>query len=91
MKKSDIASHVASLTSLSKAAGTVAVNAVFTAIADTHPKGETITVTGFGTFTTRMRPRTRRTLSAHRRTDRCPDPDRPVVQVGEDPLRDAAA
>ena len=56
MKKSDIASRVASLTSLSKAAGTVAVNAVFTAIADTQPKGETITVTGFGTFTTRMRP-----------------------------------
>ena len=56
MKKSDIASHVASDASLSRAAADAAVNAVFTAITDALAKGETVTITGFGTFSTRARP-----------------------------------
>ena len=56
MKKSDIASRVANETSLSRAAADAAVNAVFTAITDELAKGETATITGFGTFSTRIRP-----------------------------------
>ena len=56
MKKSDIASHVASHASLSRAAADAAVNAVFTAITDALAEGESVTITGFGTFSTRARP-----------------------------------
>ena len=55
MKKSDIASHVASHTSLSGAAAGAAVDAVFTALTDALAKGETVTITGFGTFATKTR------------------------------------
>ena len=55
MKRSDITSHVASQASLSKAAADAAVNAVFTAITGALAKGETVTITGFGTFSTRAR------------------------------------
>lgn len=55
MKKSDIASHVASHTSLSWVVTDPASNAVFTAITDTLAKGETVAITGFRQFTTRTR------------------------------------
>ena len=56
MKKSDIASRVANETSLSRAAADAAVNTVFTAITDALAGGEAVTITGFGTFSTRTRP-----------------------------------
>ena len=56
MKKSEFASHVASRTSLTRAAAEAAVNAVLTTIADTLAKGDTVTIAGFGTFSTRTRP-----------------------------------
>ena len=55
MKKPHIAPHVASHTSLSSAAADATVNAVFTAITDALAKGETVTITGFGTFATKTR------------------------------------
>ena len=55
MKKSDIASHVASHTLLSRATADAAVNALFTAIADAFTKGETVTITGFGTVAAKTR------------------------------------
>ena len=56
MKKSDISSHVASQASLSKAAADTAVNAVFSAISDALARGESVTIAGFGTFSTKSRP-----------------------------------
>ena len=56
MKRSDIASHVASHASLSRAAADAVVSAVFTAITGAPAEGETVTITGFGTFSTRARP-----------------------------------
>ena len=56
MKKSDIAAHVANQVSLPKAAADSAVNAVFGAISDALSKEETVTIAGFGTFSTRRRP-----------------------------------
>ena len=56
MKKSDISSHVASQASLSKASADAAVSAVFAAISDALSREETVTIAGFGTFSTKRRP-----------------------------------
>ena len=56
MKKSDISSHVASQASVSKAAADTAVNAVFSAITDALAREESVTIAGFGTFSTKRRP-----------------------------------
>ena len=56
MKKSDLASHVATQASLSKAAADGAVTAVFTAISDALAREEAVTIAGFGTFSTKRRP-----------------------------------
>ena len=56
MKKSDISSHVAGQASLSKADADSAVNAVFSAISDALAREETVTIAGFGTFSTKRRP-----------------------------------
>ena len=55
MNKSDIASRVANQTSLSKAQANAAVNAAFEAIQDALVTGNTVTLIGFGTFSTRVR------------------------------------
>lgn len=56
MKKSDLASHVATQASLSKAAAEGAVSAVFAAISDALAREEAVTIAGFGTFSTKRRP-----------------------------------
>ena len=56
MNKSQFASHVARRTSLTRAGAEAAVNAVLTTITDTLAKGDTVTIAGFGTFSTRTRP-----------------------------------
>ena len=56
LKKSDVVSHVASSASLSKAESVAAVDAVFEAIQDCLAKGESVVITGFGTFSTTSRP-----------------------------------
>ena len=56
MKKSEFASHIASRTSLTRAGAEAAVNAVLTTVTDTLAKGDTVTIAGFGTFSTRTRP-----------------------------------
>ena len=56
MKKSDLASHVATQASLSKVAADGAVSAVFAAISDALAREEAVTIAGFGTFSTRRRP-----------------------------------
>ena len=56
MKKSDISSHVASQASLPKASADAAVSAVFGAITDALAREETVTIAGFGTFSTKRRP-----------------------------------
>ena len=55
MNKSDLSSHVASQASLSKAAADNVVNSVFSAISDALAKGETVAISGFGTFATKAR------------------------------------
>ena len=55
MNKSAIASHVTAPASLDKATADHAVSAVFSAIADALARGETVTIAGFGAFTTRTR------------------------------------
>ena len=55
MKKSDLSSHVATQASLSKAAADSAVTAVFAAISDALAREETVTIAGFGTFSTKRR------------------------------------
>lgn len=55
MTKSELSTHVAAQASLTKASADAAVNAVFSAITDALANGETVTLTGFGTFTVRSR------------------------------------
>ena len=55
MNKSELSARVADAASLSRTQAASAVNAVFLAIADALARGETVTVAGFGTFTTRRR------------------------------------
>ena len=55
MNNRQLAAHVAAKTSLSKSHA-AAVSAVFSAIADALAGGETVTIAGFGAFSTRSRP-----------------------------------
>ena len=55
MKKSDIAAHVATQVSLSKSAADAAVGAVFGAISDALAREESVSIAGFGTFSTKRR------------------------------------
>ena len=55
MTRSELCARVAAATSLSKADAAAAVGALFSAIADALARGETVTVAGFGRFTTRDR------------------------------------
>ena len=51
MKKSELASHVAAQSSLSKAQAERVVDAVFSAIGEALASGESVVIPGFGTFT----------------------------------------
>ena len=55
MTKSELTAKVAAQASLSTAAADRAVSAVFSAIGDALANGESVTLTGFGTFSTRRR------------------------------------
>ena len=54
-KKSDLASHVATEASLSKAQAAAVVDAVFSATIDVLTRDESVVIPGFGTFTTKTR------------------------------------
>ncbi|MCY4489820.1 MAG: HU family DNA-binding protein [Deltaproteobacteria bacterium] len=56
MKKSDLAAQVARRAPLTKAQAKSAVNAVFEVILDALANGETVSVTGFGRFSTKSPP-----------------------------------
>ena len=56
MKKSDLATRVATRTSLSGQEADSAVNAMLAAIADALANGETVTLARFGAFSTKTRP-----------------------------------
>ncbi len=56
MNKRELAAQVAAGTSLSKSDADAAVSAVFSVIADALAGGETVTIAGFGAFSTRSRP-----------------------------------
>ena len=56
MNKRELAAQVAASTSLSQSDADAAVSAVFSAIADALAGGETVTIAGFGAFSTRSRP-----------------------------------
>ena len=56
MRKADIAAQVAGRASLTKAQAKSAVNAVFEVIRDALANGDTVSVTGFGRFSTKSRP-----------------------------------
>ena len=53
MNKGDIVSRVASRASLSKEKAAAAVDGVFEVIRDALSQGESVTLTGFGTFSVR--------------------------------------
>ena len=55
MKKSELAAHVATRTSLSRTQADAAVDAVFSAIGEALAGGESVTIAGFGTFATTER------------------------------------
>ena len=55
MTKSELSTQVAAQASLTKASADAAVNAVFSAITDALANGETVALTGFGTFSVRPR------------------------------------
>ena len=55
MKKSDLASHVATQAALSKAQAHSAVDALFSAITEALARDESVVIPGFGTFTTKTR------------------------------------
>ena len=56
MRKSDIAAQVAGRAPLTKAQAKSAVNAVFEVIRDALANGDTVSVIGFGRFSTKSRP-----------------------------------
>ena len=56
MRKADIAAEVAGRASLTKAQAKSAVNAVFEVIRDALANGDTVSVTGFGRFSTKSQP-----------------------------------
>ena len=56
MNKTDLASSVATRTSITKATADSAVAAVFATIAEALTRGEKVSIAGFGTFATRSRP-----------------------------------
>ena len=55
MTRSALCSRVAAATSLSKADADVAAGAIFSSITDALARGETVTIAGFGKFTTQDR------------------------------------
>ena len=55
MNRSELGSNIAAGTSLSTPDAAVAVRPVFATIADALARGETVTIVGFGTFSTRSR------------------------------------
>ena len=55
MNKAELTARVAAPTSLSKAGAAAAVKAVFTTIADALAGDETVSIAGFGTFSTKSR------------------------------------
>ena len=55
MKKSDLASHIASQAELSKAQAQSAVDALFSAITEALARDESVVIPGFGTFATKTR------------------------------------
>ena len=55
MNRSELVSNVAARTSLSKADAGAAVAAVLSTIADALAREETVTIAGFGAFSTRRR------------------------------------
>ena len=55
MNKTELASSVATRTSVSKATADDVVGAVFATIADALARGEKVSIAGFGTFATRSR------------------------------------
>ena len=56
MNKTELASSVATRTSITKATADSAVAAVFATIAEALARGEKVSIAGFGTFATRSRP-----------------------------------
>ena len=56
MNKSDLAARVAAQASMYRAHAAAAVNTLFSTIADAPAGGETVTIAGFGTFSTKTRP-----------------------------------
>lgn len=53
--KSDIINHIAEVTEVSKKDATVMVSEVFAFVQDTLAKGDSVRITGFGTFEARQR------------------------------------
>ena len=53
--KSDIINHIAEVTEVSKKDATVMVGEVFAFVQDTLAKGDSVRITGFGTFEARQR------------------------------------
>ncbi len=56
MRKADIAVEIAGRAALTKAQAKSAVNSVFEVIRDALANGDTVSVTGFGRFSTKSRP-----------------------------------
>ena len=56
MNKTELASSVATRTSVTRATADSAVAAVFATIAEALARGEKVSIAGFGTFATRSRP-----------------------------------
>ena len=55
MNRSELCAHVAAAASLSRADAAFAIDAMFLAIADALARDETVSIAGFGKFTTKRR------------------------------------
>ena len=89
MKKSDLSSHVAHEVSLSQVEASGVVDAVFAAIRDALVRDESVSIAGFGTFTTVHRA-ARQGRNPHRREHRHRSLEVAVVQGRQDPARRGA-
>ena len=56
MTRAELRARIAAATTLSKPDAAAAAGAIFSTIADALTRGETVTIAGFGKFTTRDRP-----------------------------------
>lgn len=88
MNRSELCAQIAARASLSRAAADAAVSALVSTIEEALAKGDTVAISGFGTFSTRARAARQGRNPATGETIAIPASNTPAFKVGKK-LRDA--